>query len=68
MSLRTHDQPARERGLRAAVRDRRGAIAVEYLMLIAFVGVTTAATVAGLVPRIIQHYTQQRATLMQPYP
>ncbi len=37
-------------------------------MLIAFVGVTTAATLAGLLPRILQHYAQQRATLMQPYP
>jgi Flp pilus assembly pilin Flp len=68
MILRTHDHAARRPGVRALVTDRRGAIAVEYLMLIAFVGVTTAATLAGLLPRILQHYAQQRATLMQPYP
>ena len=68
MILRTDDHAVPRRGMRAVVADRRGAIAVEYLMLIAFVGVTTAATLAGLVPRIIQHYAQQRATLMQPYP
>ncbi|HMJ15386.1 MAG TPA: hypothetical protein VK524_28415 [Polyangiaceae bacterium] len=48
--------------------DQRGAMAVEYLMLVTFVGVTTALALAGLLPGMLAQYAQQRATLSLPYP
>ena len=50
------------------LRDTRGATATEYVILIAFAGLTTAAVIAGWVPRIIQENARQRAVLTQPYP
>jgi Flp pilus assembly pilin Flp len=49
-------------------RDARGAAATEYVVVIAFVGVTTALAIAGVLPRVAEHYANQRALLYQPYP
>ncbi len=58
----------RARALLALLRDTRGAAATEYVILIAFAGLTTAAVIAGWVPRVIQENARQRAVLTQPYP
>jgi Flp pilus assembly pilin Flp len=48
--------------------DRRGAVAVEYLMLVVFIGLPLALMVASLTPRIKNHYANQRAVLARPVP
>jgi hypothetical protein len=58
-------------GARALVHvlgDTRGAASTEYVILIAFVGITTAAVIAGWLPRVVQENARQREVLSQPYP
>ncbi len=58
----------RARGLLQMLGDTRGAAATEYVILIAFVGITTAAIIAGWLPRVVQENARQREVLSQPYP
>jgi Flp pilus assembly pilin Flp len=48
--------------------DCRGAVSVEYLILAVFVAVPTAIALLALIPRIQQHYANERAVLAAPYP
>jgi len=56
------------RAPRSLLRDSSGAVAVEYLVVFAFVGLTTALAIAAAAPAIARHYADQRAILYQPNP
>ena len=62
-----HAGRRRAHALADMLRDTRGAAATEYVILIAFAGLTTAAVIAGWLPRVIQENARQRAVLSQPY-
>ena len=56
------------RGLLQVLGETRGAASTEYVILIAFVGIATAAIIAGWLPRVVQENARQRELLSQPYP
>jgi len=60
-----HSDGTRKPSLR---RDTAGAVTIEYVVVFAFVGLTTVAAVSAAVPAIARHYAAQRAVLYQPYP
>jgi hypothetical protein len=64
----THDRSVGARVLSRLLSDTRGAAATEYVILIAFVGVSTAAAIAGWLPRMAQENARQREVLSEPYP
>ena len=49
-------------------QDTRGAVLVEYLIVVAFAGLLVAAGLASLGPRLVQNYSGQRAALYQSNP
>lgn len=50
------------------LRRRRGAISVEYLLVVAFIGLTTAIAIASVIPRVRASYAAETEALSQPYP
>jgi Tfp pilus assembly protein FimT len=48
--------------------DTRGAVLVEYLIVISFAGLLVAIGLASLGPRVVKIYSGQRATLYQSNP
>jgi hypothetical protein len=50
------------------VNDTRGAVLLEYIVLIAFTGVIVAVALASLGPKVVRNYSGQRAGLYQSNP
>lgn len=56
------------RSLWRVLGDNRGAVATEYVILIAFAGLTAAVAIAGWLPQLLADNARQREVLSQPYP
>jgi Flp pilus assembly pilin Flp len=50
------------------VKDTRGSLLVEYLVVVAFAGLLVAAGLASLGPTLVKNYSGQRAALYQSNP
>ena len=48
--------------------DTRGAVLVEYLIVVAFAGLLVALGLASLGPKVVKNYSGQRAALYQSNP
>jgi Tfp pilus assembly protein FimT len=48
--------------------DTRGAVLVEYLVVVAFAGLLMAMGLASLGPKLVKNYSGQRASLYQSNP
>ena len=53
---------------RALLRDTRGAVFIEYLVVYTFVGAVVAMALVAIGPAVVRHYLQQRQALYQPSP
>jgi len=49
-------------------KDTRGAVLVEYLIVVAFAGILVAMGLASLGPKMVRNYSGQRAALYQSNP
>jgi Flp pilus assembly pilin Flp len=54
--------------VRRLLRDTRGAVNVEYLLVAGFVGIVTAVAIMSVIPRVKAHYENRTIMLSQPYP
>lgn len=61
-------QPTPEPARRRVTRDTRGAVLVEYIILVTCVGLLVALALTEMTPRLVQSYSRQRASMYQPYP
>lgn len=50
------------------LEDTRGAVLVEYLIVVAFAGLLVAVGLASLGPKLVKNYSGQRAALYQSNP
>jgi len=50
------------------LEDTRGAVLVEYLVVVAFAGLLMAVGLASLGPKVVKNYSGQRAALYQSNP
>jgi len=50
------------------VKDTRGAVLVEYLIVATFAGLLVAVGLASLGPKLVKNYSGQRAALYQSTP
>ena len=48
--------------------DQRGAVSVEYLLVVGFIGLSTAIAILTVIPRGKARYATETTTLSQPYP
>lgn len=57
-----------ERTARALARDSRGGVLLEYVVVLAFVGVLVALALLTIGPKTVRNYSGQRAALYQSDP
>ncbi len=50
------------------MRDGRGAVMVEYVVLLGTVTIAFAAAILGLGPSLIANYEKSQGTLLSPFP
>jgi Flp pilus assembly pilin Flp len=53
---------------RSVFRDRRGAVAVEYVVLLGVCAIGAAAAIVGWGPALVTNYEQSQGTLLSPFP
>ncbi|HEY6555931.1 MAG TPA: hypothetical protein VI072_01605 [Polyangiaceae bacterium] len=54
--------------VRRLVADRRGAVSVEYLVLLATMGMVVAFAIVGFGPALVQSFSFTRALIISPTP
>jgi Flp pilus assembly pilin Flp len=64
-SKREGSSESRRRSLRS---DRRGAVAVEYVVLLGVCAIGAAAAIVGLGPSLVANYETSQGILLSPFP
>ena len=66
MQTRTTTKTPKTRA--AVLRDRRGAVMTEYVVLLGTVCIAFAAAVAGLGPHLVANYERSQGVILSPFP
>ena len=62
------EKATRRRSLLAALRDGRGAVMTEYVVLLGVCCIAISAAIIGLGPHLIANYERSQGILLSPFP
>ena len=64
----TRSDASASRSLLAALRDGRGAVMTEYVVLLGVLAIAVSAAIIGLGPHLVANYERSQGILLSPFP